>query len=57
MVSGRILGRVTIRADRSSEIPYRDLVANLLELTGEVEKSVVDPESDRSPVVSGAYVA
>jgi len=44
IVSNRILGRVTVKADRTNRIPHHDVVLNLMKLTGDIENSILDAE-------------
>lgn len=44
IVSNRILGRVTVKADRNSRIPHHDVVINLMKLTSDIENSIVETE-------------
>lgn len=44
IVSNRILGRVTVKADRTNRIPHHDVVINLMKLTSDLENSILDTE-------------
>lgn len=44
VVSNRILGRVTVKADRNSRIPHHDVVINLMKLTSDIENSILETE-------------
>lgn len=57
IVSGRILGRVLVRADRTRCLSHRDLVASLMELTADIERSIVEAELPGAPLVPGVQVA
>jgi UDP-GlcNAc:undecaprenyl-phosphate GlcNAc-1-phosphate transferase len=44
IVANRILGRVTVKADRTNRIPHHDVVLNLMKLTSDIENSILDAE-------------
>jgi len=44
IVANRILGRVTVKADRTNRIPHHDVVLNLMKLTSDIENSILDTE-------------
>ncbi len=58
IVANRILGRVTVKADRTSRIPHHDVVVNLMKLTSDIETSLVEAEpSLDAPARDSAAIA
>ncbi|MFM8409250.1 MAG: hypothetical protein ACKOCT_03165, partial [Alphaproteobacteria bacterium] len=59
IVSSRILGKVTIRGDRAGRVPHGEVVASLMELTGDIERSIAEAEAqvERIPRLVGVGVA
>jgi UDP-GlcNAc:undecaprenyl-phosphate GlcNAc-1-phosphate transferase len=49
VVTNRILGRVSVKADRNSRIPHHDVVINLMKLTSDIENSILEAEPAVSP--------
>ncbi len=45
VLTNRILGRVTVFADRASRISHHDVVLNLLKVTGDIEQLIFDVQS------------